>query len=52
VRTDPAPSSSIAAVRLAIPNAWRILRGPAEDDEIDLSDGHLVLLDDPHGQAV
>ena len=50
---EPAPSSSIAAVRLATPN----LPGgssarAAEDDEVDLRDRHLVQLDDPDRQAV
>ena len=49
----PAPSSSIAAVRLAAPN---LPAGssplPLSDDEIHLHDRHFVQLDDPDRQAV
>ena len=50
---EPAPSSSIAAVRLATPNLpRRIVGAAAQHDEIDLRDRHLVQLDDPDRQAV
>ena len=49
----PAPSVSIAAVRLAMPNLpGRIVGAAAQDDQVDLRDRHLVQLDDPDRQAV
>ena len=49
----PAPSSSIAAVRLGEPNLpARIAAAARLDHEVDLRDRHLVQLDDPDRQAV
>ena len=48
---EPAPSVSIAAVRLAMPYLPAGSSAlPLSDDEVDLRDRHLVQLDDPDRQ--